>query len=89
VKRVLSSRSGIGLRVFLAKEALEDFLNKGNKFFEAWVNDLVWTGDRVFEEEKYLEIFEYDETKADDKNNLIKRVAARFPAGTWFGVREL
>jgi hypothetical protein len=89
MQRAANSRGGVGLRVFLAKDQKEDFLNTWSKYYSAWVNNQVWTGPRVIEEERYLEIHEYDESKIDSNNKINSRVLAVFPVGTWLGVREL
>lgn len=77
------------IRVITQNDSIEDFVGTKTVFYTAFVNDAVWTGDRVIEEEKYLEIYRYDLNNSNDDGNLPGKCFAMFRGNQWKYARAI
>lgn len=77
------------IRVTTQNDSVEDFIGTKSIFYKAYVNDTVWSGDKVIEEEKYLEIYKYDQNKPNDDGTLPGKRVAMFRGNQWKYARAI
>lgn len=71
------------IRVTLNDDEHEDFIGNSRYFYVAWMNNEVWTGPRIVEEERWLKIIQYDNEYEDSNGKTFSIVVAIFRGETW------
>ncbi|MFM8842014.1 MAG: hypothetical protein ACKOFU_04785 [Actinomycetota bacterium] len=90
-KEVADSRTSATktIRVVVDDESYEDFTGDNRFFFCAFVNESVWSGNKMVEEERYLYIYRYDTQHTDSDGHYLKNTMAMFPAESYLYVRTV
>jgi len=77
------------IRVVVDDESCEDFTGDNRFFYCAYVNESVWNGSKIVEEERYLYVFRYDTKNTDANGNYVKSTMAMFPAKAYLYARVI
>ena len=77
------------IRVAIDEKKHEDFVGDDDIFYMAFVNNTVWSGEKVIPEERYLVVYRYDDEDADEDGNIEGKVVAMFPAKAYSYARTV
>lgn len=70
-------------------DSFEDFIGSEDVFYCAYVNDKVWNGAKIIEEEKFLEIYMYSDENANVDGTIPGKMIAMFRGNQWKYARAL
>jgi hypothetical protein len=76
-------------RVVTDEQRYEDFVGEDDVFFISFVNNTMWTGDKVIPEERYLIVYRYEDEESDRDEDNKGQVVAMFPADSYSHARTL
>ena len=83
------SSSSDTIRISLEDGKFEDFIGDKRFYYKAYVNEGVWTGDKLYEEERFLIIYRYDTKTVNSNGNLAQISMAQFRGNRWTFARAL